>query len=164
MFLPGILYNEVICAMEISFNTPALLFPAISLLLLAYGNRFIALANLVRKLHDEYISGHKSKILLQQIKKLRKRINLIRYMQGLGVFSFLCCVACMYCLYRGWAKPAEYIFALSLLSLLTSLIISLVEIIQSTNAIELELSDMEELEKSNFFSDLISREHEKKEL
>jgi hypothetical protein len=150
--------------MEITFNTPALLFPAISLLLLAYGNRFIALANLVRKLHDEYINGHKSKILLQQIKSLRRRINLIRYMQGLGVFSFLCCVACMYCLYRGWAKPAEYVFAFSLLSLLISLIISLVEIIQSTNAIELELSDIEELEKSNFFNDLISRDHDKKEL
>jgi peptidoglycan/LPS O-acetylase OafA/YrhL len=150
--------------MEITFNTPALLFPAISLLLLAYGNRFIALANLVRKLHDEYSSGHKSKILLQQIKSLRRRINLIRYMQGLGVLSFLCCVACMYCIYRGWAKPAEFIFAASLLSLLVSLVISLVEIIQSTNAIELEISDIEELEKSNFFADLISRDNEKKEL
>lgn len=156
--------------MEISFNTPALLFPAISLLLLAYGNRFVAIANRVRKLHDEYISGHKSKILLQQIKNLRRRLNFIRYMQGLGVFSFSCCVACMYCLYRGWGKPAEYIFAVGLLSLLTSLIISLVEIIQSTKAIELELSDIEELstgpggEKSNFFSDLISRNIEKKEL
>lgn len=150
--------------MEITFNTPALLFPAISLLLLAYGNRFIALANLVRKLHAEYTSGQKSKILLQQIRNLRRRINLIRYMQGLGVFSFLCCVACMYCLYRGWGKTAEYIFAASLLCLLTSLIISLMEIIQSTHSIELELSDIEELEKSNFFSDLISRDNEKKEL
>jgi cellobiose-specific phosphotransferase system component IIC len=149
--------------MEISFNTPALLFPAISLLLLAYGNRFVALANLVRKLHDEYISGHKSKIILQQIRNLRRRINLIRYMQGFGVFSFLCCVACMYCLYRGWRSPAEYIFAISLISLITSLIISLVEIIQSTKAIELEISDIEELEKSNFFTDLISRDNEKKE-
>ena len=155
---------QVICAMEITFNTPALLFPAISLLLLAYGNRFIALANLVRKLHDEYISGHKSKILLQQIRNLRRRINLIRYMQGLGVFSFLCCVASMYCLYRSWARSAEYVFAISLLSLITSLVISLVEIIQSTKAIELEISDIEELEKSNFFSDLISRDKEKKEL
>ena len=156
--------------MEITFNTPALLFPAISLLLLAYGNRFIALANLVRKLHDEYSTGHRSKIILQQIKSLRRRINLIRYMQGLGVFSFLCCVACMYSIYRGWGQTAEYVFAVSLLSLMTSLIISLVEIIQSTNAIELELSDIEELsagpggEKSNFFNDLISRDNEKKEL
>ena len=149
--------------MELSINTPALLFPAISLLLLAYTNRFLALANLVRKLHDEYAAGHKSKIILHQIKSLRKRINLIRYMQGLGVFSFLCCVGCMYSIYRGWAVVSEYIFAASLLSLLASLVISLLEIIQSTNAIELELSDIEELEKTNFFSDLIPGSSPKKE-
>lgn len=149
--------------MEISINTPALLFPAISLLLLAYTNRFLALANLVRKLHDEYISGQKSKILVSQIKSLRRRINLIRYMQGLGVFSFLCCVACMYSIYKGWGYAAEFIFAISLLSLLASLIFSLVEIIQSTNAIELELSDVEELERSNIFSDLIAGRNEKSE-
>lgn len=149
--------------MELSVNTPALLFPAISLLLLAYTNRFVALANLVRKLHDEYSTAIKSKIVLQQIKSLRRRINLIRYMQGLGVFSFLCCVACMFTIYRGWARASDYIFALSLLSLLASLIISLLEIIQSTNAIELELSDVEELEKSNFFTDLITGVSDKKE-
>ena len=149
--------------MEITLTTPALLFPAISLLLLAYTNRFLALANLTRKLHDEYKTGQKSKILLRQIRSLKRRINFIRYMQGLGVFSFLGCVACMYTLYRGWPKIAEYIFATSLLSLLVSLVISLVEIIQSTNAIELELSDIEELEKSNIFTDLLSGVNEKKE-
>ncbi len=147
--------------MEITFNTPAVLFPAISLLLLAYTNRFLALANLVRKLHDEYINDKRSKIILHQIKTLRRRINLIRYMQGLGVLSFLCCVITMYCIYKDWAKGAEFIFAFSLLSLLGSLIFSLVEIFQSTNAIELELSDMEELEKSNIFKDLIARRDEK---
>jgi cellobiose-specific phosphotransferase system component IIC len=150
--------------MEITFNTPALLFPAISLLLLAYTNRFIALANLVRKLHDEYNEGRKNKIIIHQIKSLKRRINFIRYMQGLGVFSFLCCVACMYSLYREWPRVAGYIFATSLISLLASLVISLIEIIQSTNAIELELSDIEELEKTNIFTDLISGVNEKKEL
>jgi Protein of unknown function (DUF2721) len=149
--------------MEISFNTPALLFPAISLLLLAYTNRFLALANLVRKLHDEYTAGQKNKVILRQIHSLRRRINLIRYMQGLGVFSFLSCVACMYCIFKGWDEVTGYIFAVSLLSLLASLIFSLVEIIQSTNAIELELSDMEELEKSNIFTDLLAGRNEKKE-
>lgn len=147
--------------MEISFNTPALLFPAISLLLLAYTNRFLALANLVRKLHDEYQGGQSNKILLQQIKSLRRRINLIRYMQGLGVFSFLLCVICMYCIYIGKNNIAEIIFAGSLLSLVASLFISLVEIIQSTNAIELELSDMEDLEQTNIFTDLIKGKEER---
>jgi hypothetical protein len=141
--------------MEITYNTPALLFPAISLLLLAYTNRFVALANLTRRLHDEYISGKKNKILLQQIKSLKRRINLIRYMQGLGVFSFFLCVVCMYCIYIEKPQTAGIIFTISLLSLAVSLFISLVEIIKSTNAIELELSDIEELEKSNFFTDLL---------
>jgi len=150
--------------MEITFNTPALLFPAISLLLLAYTNRFLALASLVRRLHDEYHKEHKSTLLLKQIRSLRQRINLVRYMQGLGVFSFVCCVVTMYSIYSAWVTGAKYIFALSLLSLLASLIISLLEITQSTKAIELELSDIEELEKSNFFKDLWkNKEEDKKE-
>ncbi len=140
--------------MEITFNTPALLFPAISLLLLAYTNRYLAIANLIRKLHDEYTRGGKNNLLLKQIKILRVRINLVRMMQGLGAFSFLCCVVTMYSVYEEWSGLTRYTFALSLLSLVISLIMSLLEISQSTRALEWELSDMEELEKSNFFSDL----------
>ena len=141
--------------MELSFTTPSLLFPAISLLLLAYTNRFLAIANLIRRLHDQYNSGQKNKQLLHQIKGLRTRINLIRYMQGLGVFSFLLCVVCMYTIYIDNQKTAAILFTISLLSLGVSLFISLVEIIKSTNALELELSDMEDLEKSNFFRDIM---------
>src|SRR5450432_563839 len=149
--------------MEITFNTPALLFPAISLLLLAYTNRYLALANLIRKLHDEYVKGEKKHLLLKQIKILRVRINLIRQMQALGVFSFLCCVITMYAVYAEWVVFTKYMFALSLLSLLVSVVISLIEISQSTKALEWELSDMEELEKSNFFSDLWGKGDAKKE-
>lgn len=149
--------------MEITFNTPALLFPAISLLLLAYTNRYLALANLIRKLHDEYMRGEKTHHLLQQIRILRVRINLVRSMQALGVFSFLCCVVTMYGVYQQWHTMNSFVFALSLLSLLASLFISLIEISQSTKALEWELSDMEELEKTNFFSDLWGKKEEKKE-
>ena len=140
--------------MEITFNTPALLFPAISLLLLAYTNRYLALANLIRKLHDEYMRGEKNHLLLKQIKILRVRINLVRQMQAMGVLSFLCCVVTMYGVYQEWHQLVKYVFAISLLSLLISLVLSIFEISQSTKALEWELSDMEELEKSNFFSDL----------
>ncbi len=147
--------------MEITFTTPALLFPAISLLLLAYTNRFLALANLVRKLHDEYKRGEQSKIILQQIRSLRLRIRLVRYMRGLGVLSFLFCVITMYTIYMNWSVAVKYEFAISLLSLLASLIVSLVEITQSTKALELELSDIEEPVKPGFFS-LKSREEKDK--
>gem|GEM_PF-75207 len=139
-------------SMEISINTPALLFPAISLLLLAYTNRFLAIASLVRKLHEDYSQVRDKPSLLAQLKSLRQRLNFIRQMQGFGVFSFLLCVACMYCIYNGWTDAAKFIFALSLLSLLTSLFISLLEIWQSTKALELLLSDVEELSEENLFS------------
>lgn len=140
--------------MEISINTPALLFPAISLLLLAYTNRFLAIANLIRKLHDDYVVGspHKESALLQ-IRGLRRRLHYIRYMQGFGVFSFLLCVFCMYCIYNQWMSWANGLFALSLLSLLVSLIFSLVEVIISTNALELALKDMAELDDPSFFKE-----------
>ncbi|TBR19419.1 MAG: DUF2721 domain-containing protein [Chitinophagaceae bacterium] len=147
--------------MEITFNTPALLFPAISLLLLAYTNRFLALSKLVRHLHGEYSHVKKNTILLKQIKSLRRRINLIKYMQALGVFSFLCCVITMYCIYTSYLAVSKFVFALSLLSLLASLVISLFEIIQSTKALELELSDMEGLEKEGFLSELWEDKSEK---
>src|SRR5688572_12735036 len=140
--------------MEITFNTPALLFPAISLLLLAYTNRYLALASLIRKLHDEYMRGEKNHLLIKQIKILRLRINLIRWMQAFGVFSFVCCVMTMYGVYQRWVVLTELAFAISLITLLASLIISLVEISQSTKALEWELSDMEELDRGNFFSNL----------
>jgi Protein of unknown function (DUF2721) len=132
--------------MEISINTPALLFPAISLLLLAYTNRFLAIAHLVRKLHDDFPLHKNKENLLQQIISLRKRLNYIRLMQFSGVFSFLLCVVCMYCIYDGWMFVAKYIFAASLISLLFSLFCSLVEIIQSTRALEFLLEDIRELD------------------
>ena len=138
--------------MEISINTPALLFPAISLLLLAYTNRFLAIASLVRKLYDEYSKVKDKDSLLKQLKSLRQRLNFIRQMQGFGVFSFLLCVACMFSIYNGWMGAAKVIFALSLLSLLLSLFISLLEIWQSTRALETLLSDVEELTDENIFS------------
>jgi hypothetical protein len=131
--------------MEISITTPALLFPAISLLLLAYTNRFLAIASLVRKLFDEYIHFKNKKNLLIQIKSLRKRLNYIRFMQASGVCRFLLCVACMYCIYNSWTTLANTLFATSLIALLVSLVFSLIEIFQSTNALEVLLSEVEDL-------------------
>ncbi|HYC41135.1 MAG TPA: DUF2721 domain-containing protein [Chitinophagaceae bacterium] len=149
--------------MEITFNTPALLFPAISLLLLAYTNRFLALANLVRKLHDEYKHGEQTSAMVQQIRSLRRRLRMVRWMQGLGVFSFLLCVVTMYSIYNGWHAAVEVEFALCLLSLMVSLVISLVEIALSTRALELELSDIEDPSAFKFLNELLGRDKKKDE-
>lgn len=142
---------------EINMNTPALLFPAITLLMLAYTNRFLSLAALARKLHAEYTSGGKERNILSQIRNIRSRLNLIRYMQAFGVLSFLCCVLCMYAIYRNWIEIAHGIFAGSLIFLVLSIALSLLEINKSTKAIELVLSDIEELDKENIFTDIFKK-------
>ena len=139
---------------EININTPALLFPAITLLMLAYTNRFLSLASLVRKLHSDYGNGKNAKTIVSQLKNLRARLNLIRYMQSLGVMSFLCCVLCMYAIFRSWTQLAHWIFAASLIFLLASIILSLLEIQKSTKALEIILEDIEELSAGNIFTDM----------
>ena len=146
---------------ELSITTPALLFPAITLLMLAYTNRFLALASLVRKLHDEYIQTEDRTLIHQQISNIRTRISMIRNMQALGVLSFLLCVVRMYLVFRDFDVAAKWVFALSLLSLVTSLIFSLLEIFLSTKAIDLVLSDME-LERPNILRRFLDADDDKK--
>lgn len=129
--------------MELELSTPALLFSAITLLMLAYTNRFLAIATLIRGLHKNYLKDPDQEIIVEQIHNLRKRLTLIKNMQLLGVFSFLLCVICMFLLFKGFTSAANFIFISSMLSLLISLGISLVEIQISTKALNLELLDME---------------------
>ncbi|MFD2598660.1 DUF2721 domain-containing protein [Sphingobacterium corticis] len=128
----------------ITYSTAALLFPAISLIMLAYTNRFLALAALVRSLHAKYLEHREGGVLKGQIGNLRFRLKLLRHMQGMGVLSFIACIICMYGIYLEIALFAEIMFALSLLFFTISLLLSFVEIQFSNKALELELSDMEE--------------------
>jgi hypothetical protein len=123
--------------MDISINTPALLFPAISLVMLAYTNRFLALSNRVRSLHDKY-QNHEQKLIIHgQIKNLRYRIKLIKNMQALGVLTFLSSILCMYLIYIERMFFANAVFAFSLLCFSASLMLSLLEIQLSTKALDL---------------------------
>ncbi len=130
--------------MEITLTTPALLFPAISLLLLAYTNRFLTLASLIRALHETYKS-HPKENIMGQLKNLRKRVILIRNMQALGVTSLFLCVFCMFLLFAGKVILGEIVFGISLILLMASLALSIREIQISVNALNLHLSDMEGL-------------------
>ena len=130
--------------MQISINTPALLFPAITLLMLAYTNRFLALASLIRKLHSEYKGSKEDKHLVKaQIVNLHRRLTLIKQMQASGILSFFFCVLSMLFIYVEQEVGAYSIFALSLIFLLVSLALSLNEIYISTRALEIELKDLE---------------------
>ena len=135
--------------MEITLTTPALLFPAISLLLLAFTNRFLAIASLIRQLHRGY-NENPENVIEGQLVNLRKRLYLIRSMQLLGVFSLFLCVLTMFLLYLEHRFIGEVTFGISLISLLLSLFVSLREIQLSTKALDLELGDMELGKKPTF--------------
>jgi hypothetical protein len=132
--------------MDLSIQTPALLFPAVSLLLIAYTNKFLAIANLIRKLVSDY-GQNKQTHLFSQIHSLRRRLMLIRWMQVFGVASILVCVVTMFFVYEGWQVWAKILFALSLLLMMASLVISLMEIFLSAGALRLLLRELEEKEK-----------------
>ncbi|MBP7282178.1 MAG: DUF2721 domain-containing protein [Leptospiraceae bacterium] len=130
--------------MELTLNTPSLLFPAISLLMLAFTNRFLSLSKLIRDLYSQYEKSKEQKVFVQ-IKSLRLRLTLIRNMQFFGISSLLLCVICMFFIFNGEMEFARYIFQFSLVLLIISLTLSVWEVQISTNALSVELSDMEEL-------------------
>lgn len=129
-------------SMQITFATPALLFPAISLLLLAYTNKFLAIANLIRNLHERYQKDSQP-VLREQIVHLRKRLNLIRLMQTFGIASFLMCFVCMFLLFWEKQGAATWAFVVALLMMMASLALSLGEIWISAGALRLLLKDFE---------------------
>jgi len=128
--------------MQISVTTPALLFPAISLFMLAFTNRFLSLGSRIRSLHDTY-RQEKDESVRKQIENLRIRVHMIRRMQGYGVASMLSCIFAMICLFQEWEVIGQILFGFSLLFLVISLAISFMEIRISVNALEILLEDME---------------------
>lgn len=131
--------------MTLHIETPALLFSATSLILLAYTNRFLTIAQIVRGLKSNY-DQVKTKSILLQIKNLNLRLSLIRYMQLCGVMCLFLSVFAMLCLFLEQETIAIYLFGASLFTLLTSLAISFWEISISVTALRHHLSDLEEEE------------------
>ena len=128
--------------MSLDLATPALLFPAISLLLLAYTNRFLTLATLIRSLHEKYRQAG-DPVIYRQIRNLRLRTRLIRDMQVMGVISLFLSALCMFLLFQDFMIAAKYTFGASLLFLLASLALSVWEIQISIRALNIQLGDMD---------------------
>ena len=133
-----------LCRMELTLTTPALLFSTLSLLLLAYTNRFLTIATVIRNLRSRYRDDPSAHIL-HQIQNLRQRVNLIRNMQLLGILSLLFCVLCMLLLFETYQRAGQWVFVGSLLLMLGSLGLSAWEITISCRALNIELSDLQEL-------------------
>ncbi|MEH6512151.1 DUF2721 domain-containing protein [Maribacter arcticus] len=128
--------------MELTLGIPALLFPAISLTMLAYNARYLAIAALIRQLHQKYQETPSPSIGLQ-VQKLRKRLTIIKNMQATAIFSFLLAVITMALLFFEYIITAKIVFGISLFALILSLVLSLIEVQLSTKALSIQLKDME---------------------
>ncbi|MBM1105323.1 DUF2721 domain-containing protein [Aurantibacter crassamenti] len=128
--------------MELTLSIPALLFPAISLTMLAYNARYLAIAALIRQLHQKYQETESASIRLQ-VKKLNRRLTIIKNMQASAIASFLLAVITMALIYLQFSYWANLVFGVSLLALMISLVLSLIEVQISTKALAIQLKDME---------------------
>ena len=128
---------------QLTLTTPALLFSAISLIMLAYTNRFLAYAAVVRNLHDKYLEKKDSR-LIKQIENIKKRLYLTRSMQIFGISSLLLCVLTMFLVYIEQQVFAIWIFGVALILLIVSLFLLILEIQISVKALEHHISDIEE--------------------
>ena len=130
----------------LDLTTPSLLFSAISLILLAYTNRFLSYASVVRAVKEKHQQTHDPKDIAQ-IANLRKRLYLTRSMQILGILSLLLCVIAMFFIYVSWQIFAAWIFGIALLLLAASLCVCIWEINISVKALEIHLEDISSKEK-----------------
>ncbi|MEM8846336.1 MAG: DUF2721 domain-containing protein [Bacteroidota bacterium] len=128
--------------MELSLSIPALLFPAISLTMLAYNARYLAIAGLIRQLYKQFEETEASP-LKRQINSLRKRLDIIKNMQATAIISFLLAAVTMFLIYVELMVWANIIFGISLIFLMVSLVLSLIEVQLSTRALGIQLSNME---------------------
>ena len=122
--------------MTLEITTPAVLFPTVSLLLLAYTNRFLALTAIVRQMDSSGEVEHE----FYQVKNLRKRLNYIKKMQYFGVSSLLMCAISMLFLFLQMDFIGKISFGISLVSLIVSLLFSLLEIQISLEALRIHLN------------------------
>jgi len=127
--------------MQLTLSIPALLFPAISLSMLAYNARYLAIAALIRQLHKQY-QEKASRGLGIQVRQLERRLKIIKNMQAVAILSFLFSAITMFLIYIEQDFWANLIFGISLLALMISLILSLIEVQLSTNSLKIQLSDM----------------------
>ena len=128
--------------MQLTLGIPALLFPAISLTMLAYNARYLAIAGLIRQLHKQFNETADAP-LKRQIDSLRKRLEIIKNMQATAIISFLLAAVTMFLVYVELNIWANIIFGISLIFLMVSLILSLVEVQLSTKALGIQLKNME---------------------
>ena len=130
--------------MNIEYTFIAIMFPAIPLTMVLFGNRFHTVSVLIRKIHDDYVSNSSLPAeFKKQLEILKSRIILLKRAQIFMGLSFLFNMFSVFALFFNTITPAKIFFALCLLSIIIALIIYLYEITLSTKALRYHLLDLD---------------------
>ena len=134
--------------MNLEYTFIAIMFPAIPLTMVMFGNRFHTTSVLIRQMHDEYIYEKVMPAKFnQQLKILKSRIVLLKRAQIAMGLSFLFNMFSVFALFFNAILPAKFFFALCLLWIIAALIIYLYEITLSTKALKYHLLDLDNINK-----------------
>ena len=126
--------------MELTLTTPALLFPAIAILMLGYINRYISAANVIRTFKKDYDAGYVHTDIVVQIKILRTRVKLLRIMLSVAITALMCACVSMFLIFARYQTAGKIVFGASLLGMIVSMILSLFETSQSNKSLHIEIS------------------------
>jgi len=132
----------ILADMSIPITTPALLFPAIAILMLGYVNRYLGTASVIRALKKDYDTGYKRVNVVAQLKILQKRIELSRYMLEIGATALLAACLSMFLIFAEQQRGGEIAFGVSLIAMILSLFLSFYETLLSNKSLQIEIEDV----------------------
>ena len=139
----------ILADMSIPITTPALLFPAIAILMLGYVNRYLGTASVIRALKKDYDTGYKRVNVVAQLKILQKRIELSRYMLEIGATALLAACLSMFLIFAEQQRGGEIAFGVSLIAMILSLFLSFYETLLSNKSLQIEIEDVYKQEAHN---------------
>ncbi len=122
-----------------TLQTPTYVFSAISLLMIAYTSRYVAISQVIRHL-SESAPGSDSRVECQ-IRSLMKRVKYIRNMQITALIGFCANIMTMILIVLGIDFLIAPLFIAGLVLILVSLGICIMEIALSAQALSISLSD-----------------------
>ena len=133
--------------MQLNIIIIGVLFPAIPLMMINFGNRYSLLAGLIRNLHDtvinEQISTEDSARFFRQIAGLRQRLRLIAIIQTCSSLAFIFNLSAMIALYFGIDSLGSWLFFSSIILMVAAMIQFTIEIQIANSALDVHLSDLE---------------------
>ena len=125
--------------MELNYSTIALLFPAIPLMFLVYGNTSEGIGARLREILEKILQVDEDDDVLQRLRSeaiyLSKRLTLLRLAQMFSGLTFLLNICNMFSIYAVEQVVAQSLFACAVIMMMISIITYLIEISLSVKAV-----------------------------